>query len=62
MTVATHQQQQIGDYVLELPHPKDFWGVRMAGEEEYLSRHNRKAEAMTAIRKYQAADRRRREG
>lgn len=58
-TATVHHQEQIGDYVLELPHPRDFWGVRMAGAEEYISRHNAKSEAKAAIKRYQAGDKRR---
>jgi hypothetical protein len=55
-----HHKEQIGDYVLELPDPRAFWGVRRAGSEEYISQHNTKAEAKAAIAKHQAADKRRR--
>ena len=40
-----HYQEQIGDYVLELAPSGSFWGVRMAGDEEYLSKHPSKSEA-----------------
>lgn len=55
-----HHQEQIGDYVIELLHPRDHWHVRMAGDEEPISVHNTKTEAKAAIRRYQAADKRRR--
>ncbi len=54
-----HQQTQIGDYVLELPHPRAMWGVRMAGSEDYISLHNTATEAKAAIKRYRSADKRR---
>lgn len=54
-----HQQEQIGDYVVELPNPRAEWGVRMAGDENYISHHNTKKDALAAVKKYQAADKRR---
>jgi hypothetical protein len=53
-----HHQEQVGDYVIELPHSRDMWGVRMAGAEEYISRHNTKKEAVAAVKRYQNGDRR----
>ena len=52
-------KEQYGDYVIELKHPRGFWGVRMAGDEEYISEHNSKREAMAALKQYQQADKRR---
>jgi hypothetical protein len=54
-----HHKEQIGDYVLELAHPRAFWDVRMAGAKEILSVHNTKWEARNAVRRYQQADKRR---
>jgi hypothetical protein len=54
-----HYQEQIGDYVIELETPRSFWGVRMAGAEEYLSQHNSKPEAKAAVKRYQQGDKRR---
>jgi hypothetical protein len=51
-----HFQQQIGDYVIELSHPRAMWRVRMAGAEESLSEHNTKTEAKTAVKRYTQAD------
>jgi hypothetical protein len=60
MLEPIHYQEQIGDYVIELPHPRAFWGVRMAGATEYISSdHNSKADAKAAVKRYQAADKRR---
>ena len=52
-------QEQIGDYVLELPSLRALWGVRMAGLDKYISLHTTKAAAKEAIRRYQATDKRR---
>jgi hypothetical protein len=54
-----HHQEQIGDYVTELEHPRAFWRVRMAGATEYLSQHNSKREALLAVKRYQQGDKRR---
>jgi hypothetical protein len=54
-----HYQEQYGDYVVGLKEPKGFWHVRMAGLPEVISSHNSKSEAMAAIKRYQAADKRR---
>lgn len=54
-----HHQEQIGDYVIELPDARAFWRVRMAGAEKHLSEHNSKSEAKAAVKRYQAADKRR---
>ena len=54
-----HHQEQIGDYVLELPDPRALWCVRMAGSDEYISLHNKKTDAKAAIKRYQSADKRR---
>lgn len=51
--------EQINDYVIVREHPNDQWRVRMAGAEEYISAHARKADAVAAAKRYQAADRRR---
>jgi hypothetical protein len=60
MLEPVHYQEQHGDYVVELPHPRGFWGVRLAGATEYISNdHNTKAAALAAVRRYQAADKRR---
>lgn len=54
------QREQIGDYVVERPaHAIGFWMVRMAGAEEYLSQHNTKKDAIAAIKRYIAGDKRR---
>lgn len=54
-----HHQEQIGDYVIELLDQRDHWHVRMAGDPEVMSVHNTKTEAKAAVKRYQAADRRR---
>jgi hypothetical protein len=54
-----HAQYQIGDYIIELPHPRAFWQVRMAGAEEIISRHNTQREALKAVRRCQQGDKRR---
>jgi Uncharacterized protein conserved in bacteria (DUF2188) len=53
------QAEVIGDYVIELPHPRAFWVVRRFGATEALSQHNTKAEAKAAVRRYQRGDKRR---
>jgi len=57
--MTTHHKEQIGDYVIELKHARGFWSVRMAGAEAYISEHNSKREALAAVKRYQASDRRR---
>ena len=59
--MTAHYQEQIGDYVIELPTPRDFWLVRLAGAEakDRLSIHNTKTEAKAAVKRYQAGDKRR---
>lgn len=59
--IKPHYQEQIGDYVLELPSAKAMWLVRMAGadQSEFISQHDLKSEARAAVKRYQAADRRR---
>lgn len=54
-----HHIEQLGDYVIELPDPRGVWGVRMAGDDEYISQHDRKAEAVAAVKRYEAGDKRR---
>lgn len=43
--------EQIGNYVIEYEAKADAWGVRMAGAEEYISRHNTRSEAKSAVRR-----------
>lgn len=57
--MITHHREQIGDYVVELLDARDHWHVRMAGDENVISVHNTKREALAAIRRYQSADKRR---
>jgi hypothetical protein len=57
--MVAHYHEQIGDYVIELLNPSDFWHVRMAKAENHISAHNSKAEAKQAIRRYRAADKKR---
>lgn len=57
--------EQIGDYVVEeiKATPRDDFhgfGVRMAGATEHISVHATPAEAKAAVKRYQAADKRRR--
>jgi hypothetical protein len=59
MTKFEPIKQQIGDYVIELLHPRAFWRVRMAGAEETISDHNTQRDALVALKRYQAADKRR---
>jgi hypothetical protein len=54
-----HSQQQVGDYVIERLDPNDFWNVRMAGAEDCISSHSTEKEAMAALKRYQAGDKRR---
>ena len=54
-----HFMEQVGNYVLELKTPRSMWGVRMAGDEEYISEHNTQKDARAAIKRYQTADRKR---
>jgi hypothetical protein len=54
---------QHGDYVIEQITSLDRWNVRMAGEtpgEATMSFHPTKQDAMAAVKRYQAGDRRRR--
>ena len=66
-TLKEHYTEQHGDYVIGLEHPRSPWFVRIAGYgpskygvAEYLSTHNSKREALTQMKRYQAADKRRR--
>lgn len=59
-------REQIGDYVIEQGgtetrggRTRAFWAVRMAGATERLSYWNTKRAARAAVRRYQAADKRR---
>ena len=53
--------KQVGNYVMEIHDTtaEDRWGVRMAGAEEYISKHPNYASALAAIKRYTAADKRR---
>jgi hypothetical protein len=52
--------RQIGDYVIETDgQAEPTWCVRMAGDEEYISNHDTEKEALSAIARYIAADRKR---
>ena len=62
MDHTPHHKEQIGDYVLELMNPRDFWHVRMVGEtpgEATLGIFNTAREGRRAIRRYSAENRRR---
>jgi hypothetical protein len=50
----------LGDYVIETDgQAVPTWCVRLIGSEEYISNHNTKADALSAVRRYQASDKRR---
>lgn len=51
--------QQIGDYVIEQAGPGTLWRVRMAGDDDLLGAYNTNAEAKAAVKRFQAADKRR---
>lgn len=52
--------KQIGDYVIETDgQAVPTWCVRMAGAEEYISNHDTERDALAAVKRYQAADKRR---
>lgn len=52
--------KQIGDYVIETDgQAVPTWCVRMAGDEDYISNHDTESAALAAVRRYQAADKRR---
>jgi hypothetical protein len=49
----------LGDYVIETDaQAVPTWCVRLIGSQEYISNHNTKADAVSAVRRYQAADKR----
>lgn len=50
---------QIGNYVVFQLAVVQGWGVRMAGDEEYISTHPTRHAAELAVTRYQAADKRR---
>lgn len=53
-------QKQIGDYVIETDgQAEPTWCIRMAGDDRYLSNHDSEKEAVAAVNRYQAADKRR---
>lgn len=52
--------KQVGDYVIETDgQAVPTWCVRMAGDDEYISNHDTETEALAAVARYIAADRRR---
>lgn len=53
---ANHEQH--GNYVVEWDANPPFC-VRMAGDTAHISTHNHKPDALQAIKRYQAADKRR---
>lgn len=52
--------EQVGDYVIEFrPGHAMPYGVRTAGDEEFISLHSGKRSARDAVTRYQTTDKRR---
>lgn len=53
------QHEQHGNYVVEWDADRAPYCIRMVGDTNHISTHNGKPDAIRALKRYQAADKRR---
>ena len=53
-------QEQHGEYVVYQMPARTYWWVKKPNDNEPISSHDKKKEALAAVKRYQQADRRRR--